>query len=246
MGKTLDALLKLQTVELQLVEVRRRLKARGAAVQAQQARIVQLKAEAEAVQTEIQSRQKQSGGVELDLKSREADISKLRQALNTSKSNKEYAAILTQINTYKADNSKLEDEALKLMQAVDQVQGRLREMKAQIEQAEGYHKELEQNSSAEVARLSAMVKDLEGQREVAAVDVPQDALALFNRLSANRDGDVMARIEVIGKKPPHDYVCGGCNMTIRAEHANALRTRNDIRFCDCCGRILYLDDKSNP
>ncbi len=29
-------------------------------------------------------------------------------------------------------------------------------------------------------------------------------------------------------------------MSLNAEHANALRTRDEIRTCDICGRILYL------
>jgi predicted nucleic acid-binding Zn-ribbon protein len=30
-------------------------------------------------------------------------------------------------------------------------------------------------------------------------------------------------------------------MTLNAEHANALRVRDEIRKCDNCGRILYLE-----
>jgi predicted nucleic acid-binding Zn-ribbon protein len=51
----------------------------------------------------------------------------------------------------------------------------------------------------------------------------------------------MAAIEIHGKRPPHDYVCGGCYMSLNAEHVNALRTRDEIRTCDNCGRILYLE-----
>jgi predicted nucleic acid-binding Zn-ribbon protein len=53
----------------------------------------------------------------------------------------------------------------------------------------------------------------------------------------------MAKIEFHGKKPPYEYVCGGCYMSLTAEHANALRTRDELRFCDNCGRILYLEEE---
>ena len=53
----------------------------------------------------------------------------------------------------------------------------------------------------------------------------------------------MAPIEIEGTKPPHSYVCGGCFMSLNAEHANALRSRDEVRTCDSCGRILYLEVK---
>jgi predicted nucleic acid-binding Zn-ribbon protein len=54
----------------------------------------------------------------------------------------------------------------------------------------------------------------------------------------------MAPIEIHGSKPPYKYVCGGCFMSLSPEHANSLRTRDQIRTCGNCGRILYLETKS--
>ena len=71
------------------------------------------------------------------------------------------------------------------------------------------------------------------------------SLSVFDRIAKTRDGDVMARIEIVGDKQPYEYICGGCNMSITAEHANALRTRDELRSCDCCGRILYLDEDTS-
>lgn len=240
MPKTLEALLRLQSVEHQLVDVRRRLKTKGAAVETQQKRVEELQGEYEALRQEHQTRQKDIAGLELDLTSREEQVSKLRLMLNTAKTNKEYATILTQINTIKADTSRQEEQALRLMQTADEVQPRTEEVKGQIKQAEEQLEEMVRTSAEEVGRLEAIQEDLQVKREAAAADVSREHLSVFNRIAATRDGGAMAKIEVVGEKPPHEYVCGGCNMAISAEHANALQTRDEIRFCDCCGRILYL------
>ena len=71
--------------------------------------------------------------INLDLKEKEAQVEKLRTALNTAKTNKEYAAILTQINTFKADNAKLEEEVLKIMQDVDAVKAQAEKISVQVE-----------------------------------------------------------------------------------------------------------------
>ncbi len=243
MGKMLEALRRLQSVENQLAEVRRRLRSNSAAVGAQQTRIDELRAQLKTLGESGVARQREGAAVELELKDREAQVNKFRASLNTAKTNKEYAAILTQINTLKADNSKLEDEVLKHMQAFDQIRKQVEDVQKQADQAQSYLEEVKKSSSSEVARLEAIHNDLQQKRQAAAAEVPAEALEVFSRVAATRDGDAMARIEIVGRKPPYEYTCGGCNMTIRAEHANALRTRDEVRFCDVCGKILYLQEQ---
>jgi predicted nucleic acid-binding Zn-ribbon protein len=246
MGRTLEALLKLQSIELQVREVRNRLKMQSAAVDAQQARVEQLQGEYQKLHDESVARQQRAADVELELKSREERVVKLRAALNTAKTNKEYAALLTQLNTIKADNSKLEDEALNMMQEVDQARQQAAEVKQQIEDARDQLEQVNRSSSEEIATLEGMLAKLELSRADAAGAVPSDARAVFERIAATRGGEAMANIQIEGKKPPYDYICGGCFMSIAAENANALRTRDELRFCDNCGRILYLAEQTTP
>ena len=246
MGKTLEAMLALQVIERQLADVRRQFSSSSAAVAVQQRQVDELRQRFGSLHDEVLAHQKEAGAVELELKSREEEVNKLRQTLNSTKTNKEYAAVLTQLNTLKADNSKLEDKALKLMQDVDQVRVQAEEVEGQIAQAEKRLEQIRQTSAEETVRLQAMLDDLQARRKSAAEAVPAKPLSVFNRIATIRDGDVMAKIEAIGKKPPYQYICGGCNMSINAEHANALRTRDEVRFCDCCGRILYLQEQESP
>ena len=246
MGKTLEAMLALQVIERQLADVRRLFSSSSAAVAVQQRQVDELRQRLEALHDEVLAHQKEAGAVELELKSREEEVNKLRQTLNSTKTNKEYAAVLTQLNTLKADNSKLEDKALKLMQEVDQVRVQAGEVEGEIVQAEKRLEQVRQTSTDETARLQAMIDDLQAKRESAADAVPGGPLSIFDRIATIRDGEVMAQIEIIGKKPPYQYICSGCNMSIAAEHANALQTKDEIRFCDCCGRILYLKEETSP
>ena len=57
--------------------------------------------------------------MELELKQRDESIAKLRASLNTAKTNKEYATILTQMNMTKADNSKIESQVLELFNDIE-------------------------------------------------------------------------------------------------------------------------------
>ena len=85
MGQTLEALLNLQSIERELSQVRGRLKARKGAVATQQRRIDQLRGDLSALEEKIMSRRKECDGLELELKTKDAEIAKLRTALNTAK-----------------------------------------------------------------------------------------------------------------------------------------------------------------
>jgi len=241
MGKMLSALLNLQTIERRVAEVTNRLKVRRNAVAAQQRRIDQLRDDWNALHEQITERRKAADGFELDLRQREQRVAALRGALNTAKTNKEYAAILTEINTLKADNAKLEEQALNVMQDVDTVKARADGIQAEIDVENERLQEITRTSAEEIARLESIQQKLAVERRQAAEAIPPDQLALFERIAPRLAGDAMAPVEVHGSKPPYDYVCGGCFMSLNAEHANALRTRDEIRTCDSCGRILYME-----
>ncbi|MFP4054781.1 MAG: zinc ribbon domain-containing protein [Phycisphaerae bacterium] len=242
MQTDLGALLNLQKIERQLAQVRTRLRRRENAVNVQQKRIDDLQQELDALHTRIMEGRKTADSLDVDLKAREEQITKLRAALNGAKSNKEYASLLTQINTYKADNAKFEEEALRIMQEAETLQAQVEEIQSRIEEEGKKLDEVKGNSAEEIEKLTGMRDKLQAKRDEATAGMDQATLTTFERIADRYEGEAMAPVEVIGKKPPHDYVCGGCYMAITAEHANALRMRDEIRRCDNCGRILYMDE----
>ncbi len=244
MAKMLDALLHLQTIERQRAAIRSRLRTRKTAVVAQQAKIDQLSATYTSLHERYITRRRDGDRLSLDLKTREEQVSKLRGSLNTAKTNKEYAAVLTQINTLKADNAKMEEEALRVMQDADAVKAQVDEAAAKTEAEKARLADIERTSGEEIARLSEMMAELDAKRAEAAAEVPAAELAMFDRIAESYDGEAMAAIETHGRKQPYEYTCGGCFMSLTAEHVNALRTRDEIRTCDNCGRILYLEPQA--
>ena len=240
MGPIIAALLRLQQVERELATVRRRLGGRRGAVAAQQRKVDEIKQTYEQTHAQAKLRRKDAEMLHVDLRAREEQVIKLRGALNTAKTNKEYAALLTQINSLKADNAKLEEDVLKVMQDADNAVADADRLGQSIQEQSSRLQEIQQGNQQEVQRLEVMAAELTTCRDEAAAQVPPRELSLFNRIASNYDGEAMAPIEVHGKKPPHEYICGGCFMGLNAEHANALRVHDAVRTCDNCQRILYL------
>ena len=244
MGPTLAGLLRLQLVERQLAEVRSKLRTQEYAVAAQQRKIDQAREEWSSLHDTHMDKRKGADRLELDLAEKEELVAKLRADLNSARTNKEYAAILTRINTIKADNANIEEGALKLLQEVDALKAQVDEAQQALQAEEQRLGEVTQTSAEEVARLTAMLEDLTAKREEAAKGLSPEAENIFRRAAEKYDGEAMAAIETQGDKPPHTFVCGGCFMGLNAEHRNALQVRDEIRTCDNCGRILYLQEQA--
>ncbi len=241
MGPVITALEGLQAIERDLSQVRRRRKTRLRAVEAQEARIAKHRQERDSLHKASVDRRKQADDYELTLRQNEEHIAKLRVNLNAAKTNKEYAALLTQINTQRADNAKFEEQALKILGEVDVLKTQIEESDKHIAQEEARLQEIHASSAEEIQKLDTMLTTLQTKRDAAAKAIPETVLAIFDRLSQQYDGEAMAKVEVNGRRPPYTYTCGGCFMSLNAEHANALRTRDEVRQCDNCRRILFID-----
>ena len=124
---------------------------------------------------------------------------------------------------------------------MDAVRVEADKVKQQIEAEKKRLDEIMQTNSAEIEKLTGMLAELKAKRDKAAEGLATDNLTVFQRVADRYDGEAMAPVQVEGKKPPYDYICGGCYMSLSAEHANALRVRDEIRTCNNCGRILYME-----
>lgn len=238
MGATLDALHTLQEIELQIAELQRGIDRKKSACARQQKKIDDIDVRIKAQRDQRKALQMDYDRNDLAVKSNEAEIAKYRQALNASKTNKEYSAVLTQLNTFKADTSKLEERGLELLSQID---ARDREIAAA--EAE------KQTEKARLAELEAVVREaeeraadrlnrLKKEREAAAAAVPDQVRDMFNRVARKNEGEAMAGIIRTHPKR-HEYACEGCNMSITIEQVNSVLTRDEAVLCNVCGRILY-------
>ena len=115
MGPTNVALVKLFRADNALREAQNRLDEAGKNVRLQERRVHDLEQKLKDAQARHKQQQSKAGQLDLDMRSRDAHIEKLRTQQQSAKNNKEYQAFLVEINTAKVDRGKVEDEAMKLM-----------------------------------------------------------------------------------------------------------------------------------
>ena len=241
MGILLESLRKLQKIEQDIAHVRSRIRVRTNAVNVQTRKIEQLEQDRDSQSSQSLERRKLADSLELDLKQSDQQVVSFRAGLNAARSNKEYAAILTQINTLKADSASIEDRTLNVIQEIESLKNQADALGVQIDEENKRLDEINAQCEKELTKLNGMLEGLNAKRAEAATDIPTATLSTFERISGNYEGEAMAQIEIHGRKEPYSYICGGCFMTMNPEHANILSLRDEIRTCNNCGRILYID-----
>lgn len=239
MGAVLDALHRLQEVELQLSELKQRIGAKARAVKAQEARIATLNADLEVHRKALRDRQVECDRLQLDIRSSEERVAKLRLALNTSKTNKEYSSVLSQLNTDKADIAKVEERALTLMGEIDKAKQALAAEESKVNIERGRLADLVRLAGEYEQQVADRLRKLTAEREQAAAAVPEKALHIFTRMADKHEGQALA--EVVRTNPrKEEFVCGGCNMSVTLQQVNEIVARDEPVFCKTCGRILYI------
>lgn len=244
MGATLDALHKLQAIDQQVRSVRDRIDSKKRAARARHHKVETLQRQIDNLQQQIRNAQAEADRLDLDRKSQDAHAARLREALNRAKTNKEYAAILTELNTDKAELTKAEDTILAALGRVDDLRKELSELQKSRDEAARRADAMAEEAQALNEKLSDKLANLEAKREEAANEIPPEARHLFFRASDKHEGEGMAMVERAHPKRA-DYTCGGCNMTVTLETVNALQSsRDQVMVCQTCGRILYLEQPS--
>jgi predicted nucleic acid-binding Zn-ribbon protein len=241
MGPVLHGLIKLQSVENRLRVAKAKLARCRRTVILQENQVRSLQNALETKKEEIQLTKVQCDRMELELKSRDEEITKLRAALNTAKTNKEYAALLTQLNTSKADNSKIETQILELMKDVEADEAESEDIRQQIDEQKQKLEQTRTEVDASAIKHEAEIEQIQTEWDEAAKTIPAESLEIFKRVAETYDGQAVVGIEQQEGKTP-TYSCGGCFMNIAAECVNLLMTKDDIIRCPNCTRIIVLGE----
>jgi predicted nucleic acid-binding Zn-ribbon protein len=245
MGPTNIALVKLFRADQAFREAQARLDAAARNVRVQDRRVAELSEKFKLAQTQLREQQAQAGQLDLDLRTRDAHIEKLRTQQQTTKNNKEYQAFLVEISTAKVDRNKIEDEAMTVLEAVEKQQNEVGVLQGQLDGERKKLETLQAESGDMVKRLTAEVEALRPARDAAAAAVPPKGRDAFERLSERFEGEAMS---ALGKpdRRREEYICGACNMSLVADVYNKLHSRDDLVFCPSCHRILYIPEDLPP
>lgn len=134
--------------------------------------------------------------------------------------------------------SDLEDVEIEVMERLETAQSGLDQNTAALEKIDREAEELEQARAQKAAELEQQFLATGQERQAAAADVPDDLLALYQKLRESKGG--------VGAAALRARECGGCRLTLNASDLAAIaRTpADDVVRCEECSRILVRTSES--
>jgi predicted nucleic acid-binding Zn-ribbon protein len=177
-----------------------------------------------------------------DLRTREKDLEvanvkrqKLEAKLYEVKTNKEYSAVLLEIEEAKQEKAKTEEDILTLMEMQERLGVEIKEAEQRFKTRE---EQAKQDEAVVRKKLATVEHELHGhraERQARAKDLPAGLLASYDRISKARGGVAVAVVTAAA-------VCGGCRVGIRPQAIQELRTGSALMLCESCGRYLYWQE----
>jgi predicted nucleic acid-binding Zn-ribbon protein len=172
---------------------------------------------------------------EADAQTNLSSVDKTEVKLRSVKTNKEYQALLKEIEDQKAKNSKIEDRMLECLDRLDEVEKSIAKKKQdQIELSEQLKSE-KGIIAQDVEQKKKKLIELDTARDEIAGMIEPKLLEKYNTTKSQQAGG----LAVASVK---NAVCYGCNMNIPPQMYNELHRRDALMFCPHCHRILYWDE----
>lgn len=173
-----------------------------------------------------------------DLNELEDHKTKYMDDLMQVQNQREYAAMLKEIDTVKAQIAENEEAIIKDMEEIEEVRGDLSTHEAHIaEERKLVKKEsAEVESESEAARKT--IAALQVERRAVETELPRPLVAAVNRLEAGRQGIFLSKAI--------DGVCQSCFVRVRPQVFQEIRMTTKLHSCGNCKRLLFHEPSLKP
>ena len=229
MHPDLDRFLELERVDREIARLKQEVASLPAKVAVIEKKLAGSKAKAEGARNLVKDGDSQKRKLEGEIQAQQQKISKFREQSLDVKTNDQYKALLHEITFAEKAIRGAEDKILELMVG-----------------AEGYDKVIKQAEADLKAETAEIEKEKAEARAVTAADEKllaeqngrRDALRSAIDESTLRHYDRVLKLRGSAVAEARDQKCMACQVMIRPQTYNDIRSKEHVIMCDSCQRIL--------
>ena len=206
-------------------------------------RVKELDQQEDTIKANLEKDQTRLKELEVKLHRAEVRIAEINDKINKYKdqlflvtNNKQYDALMHEIDHLKEERVSNESESLSFMEEKETLINSINEMAAELEI-------LTQDLSSRKEKLESAISEsadeksnLEQNRAEQVNQIDAKFISEYDRVLAARDG--LAVVNLSGG------ACGGCGAYIPAQIVTEIRGNIVMHRCDVCGRFLYSENNS--
>ncbi|MDP7037150.1 MAG: C4-type zinc ribbon domain-containing protein [Candidatus Marinimicrobia bacterium] len=206
-------------------------------------KVDELKSKEIQLNTELESGKDRLRRIEIELKKIEGDligskekIDSLKDQLFKVSNNRQYDALMVEIDHLKELIDKMETTDLELLEEKSQLTEKVKVQEENLDELTVDLSVRRKKLESTIAESGDRKKILEEERKNKRDGIPSTLLIQYDRILKAKKG--LAVVPVNGK------ACEGCGSTIPPQIIAYVRTKTNLYNCDVCGRFLFWEDQS--
>jgi uncharacterized protein len=230
MLEDLQKLIELQQIDREIHRLNEEVAALPRKVSEIESKLATTKAQLDRALATIKADEAARRKLESKILDHQQKISKYRDQSLAVKTNDQYKALMHEISFAEQDIRKLEDQMLESMLDVDINQKAVKAAELELKE-----------ETAEIAKETAEARRLtaEDEKQLAALNARRDTLRAGVSTDLLRHYDRVYKFRKSALAEARDHKCSACQVMLRPQTYNEVRTNKQIVICDSCQRILY-------
>ena len=206
-------------------------------------KVDQLNQQEETIKNSLGEKKERLKELEVESKKREVRIAEVNDKVNKLKdqlflvtTNKQYDALMHEIDHLKEERSVFETESLSFMEEKESLTKSVETMESELGSLSDDLTVRREKLEFAISESADEKSILEQQRSERISGIDIDIVSIYNRVSQARDG--LAVVNLSGS------ACGGCGAHVPMQKVTEVRANTRIHRCDVCGRFLYSENNS--
>lgn len=172
---------------------------------------------------------------ERDLEVEVEKVKKSQSRLYEAKTNKEYQALLKEIESVKETIGTLEEEILLLMEKTDAAMADLNAREEAFREEERAMSAQRDSIAEEIGGLESQELQVQEQREQAAAHIDANWMGVYAKVAKRYSGLAVVRVD--------GGTCQGCFLSIPPQLYNEILKNAPVVQCPFCGRFIYHEQQ---
>jgi predicted nucleic acid-binding Zn-ribbon protein len=231
--ETRDVLEHIHLIQNRLSDLNGRLRRGPSLLKTQEGNIQKFAAKLEQLQAEHRTLLAEAKKKEQDVTAHDQAIAKRKQQLQEAKTNKEYQALQSQIQTDEAARGALDDVALEAIEKAEKFAQNFPPVEAEVKKAQELYETTKKKFLDEKPHIESDIADYNGQLQTEEVKLPKEFRDVYDRLIRSVGGaNALAVVE-------NQKYCGGCNHQIPVNSLAHNLAKKPVT-CSSCARLLYV------
>ena len=232
MNPDLEKLVRLHQTETELKHVESELGEIPLKRRAIEERLGRDRAHLDGARAALETSQKARKLNEASVQDLEVKRSKYKGQLMDVKTNKEYTAVLHEIEGVEREIKAREDVILEEMEKAEGLAASVKREETDFKAVEAEAKQSQTELDATTARLEASAGRLRGERDAVAATVPENAREIYARVAKQRGS---------GVAEAREGMCQACHVRMRVQIWVEVRKNEQLFQCESCSRIYFYE-----